>query len=107
MAGSDRGVGLIPEAGDEVLAAFERGDRRAPYVFGALWMARPCRRSPLESPRISRAVVTSWISAFASPSNWCVRNQRFACANGSTFNAPGVVVPASILAPIAPSLACR
>jgi uncharacterized protein involved in type VI secretion and phage assembly len=37
MAGSDRGVVLIPEVGDEVLVAFERGDLRFPCVLGALW----------------------------------------------------------------------
>ena len=37
MAGNDRGVVLIPEVGDEVLVAFERGDLRSPYVLGALW----------------------------------------------------------------------
>jgi uncharacterized protein involved in type VI secretion and phage assembly len=37
MAGSNRGVVLIPEVGDEVLVAFERGDLRFPCVLGALW----------------------------------------------------------------------
>jgi uncharacterized protein involved in type VI secretion and phage assembly len=37
MAGNDRGLVLIPEVGDEVLVAFERGDFRFPYVVGALW----------------------------------------------------------------------
>ena len=37
MAGSGRGLVLIPEIGDEVLVAFERGDLRFPYVVGALW----------------------------------------------------------------------
>jgi uncharacterized protein involved in type VI secretion and phage assembly len=37
MAGNDRGLVLIPEVGDEVLVAFERGDLRFPYVLGALW----------------------------------------------------------------------
>ena len=37
MAGNNRGVVLIPEVGDEVLVAFERGDVRFPYVIGALW----------------------------------------------------------------------
>lgn len=37
MAGNDRGLVLIPEVGDEVLVAFERGDLRFPYVVGALW----------------------------------------------------------------------
>ena len=37
MAGSDRGTYFLPEVGDEVLVAFERGDVRHPYVLGALW----------------------------------------------------------------------
>jgi uncharacterized protein involved in type VI secretion and phage assembly len=37
MAGRDRGVVFLPESGDEVLVAFERGDLRFPYVVGALW----------------------------------------------------------------------
>jgi len=40
MAGKDRGVVFIPEVGDEVLVAFERGDMRFPYVVGALWNGR-------------------------------------------------------------------
>jgi uncharacterized protein involved in type VI secretion and phage assembly len=37
MAGSDRGMVLIPEVGDEVLIGFEREDVRFPYVLGSLW----------------------------------------------------------------------
>jgi uncharacterized protein involved in type VI secretion and phage assembly len=37
MAGGDRGMYFLPEVGDEVLVAFERGDMRFPYVIGALW----------------------------------------------------------------------
>jgi len=37
MAGKSRGVYFIPEVGDEVLVAFERGDMRFPYVVGSLW----------------------------------------------------------------------
>ncbi|MGE0642614.1 MAG: phage baseplate assembly protein V [Nitrospira sp.] len=37
MAGKDRGVYFLPEVGDEVLVAFEHGDRRFPYVLGSLW----------------------------------------------------------------------
>ena len=35
--GHDRGSYFLPEVGDEVLVAFERGDMRFPYVIGALW----------------------------------------------------------------------
>jgi uncharacterized protein involved in type VI secretion and phage assembly len=37
MSGKDRGLVLIPEVGDEVLVAFERGDLRFPCIVGALW----------------------------------------------------------------------
>lgn len=37
MAGKGRGAVFIPEVGEEVLVAFERGDLRFPYVVGALW----------------------------------------------------------------------
>jgi uncharacterized protein involved in type VI secretion and phage assembly len=37
MAGKSRGLYLIPEEGDEVLVAFDRGDLRLPYVIGSLW----------------------------------------------------------------------
>jgi uncharacterized protein involved in type VI secretion and phage assembly len=37
MTGGSRGVYFIPEVGDEVLVAFERGDLRFPYIVGSLW----------------------------------------------------------------------
>lgn len=37
MAGTERGLWLLPEVDDEVLVAFEHGDPRFPYVVGALW----------------------------------------------------------------------
>jgi uncharacterized protein involved in type VI secretion and phage assembly len=37
MAGDGRGTWFVPEVGDEVLAGFEAGDPRRPYVLGALW----------------------------------------------------------------------
>lgn len=36
-AGKDRGATVVPEVGDEVLAAFEQGDIRRPYVVGGLY----------------------------------------------------------------------
>ena len=36
-AGKDRGALILPEVGDEVLAAFEQGDIRRPYVVGGLF----------------------------------------------------------------------
>jgi uncharacterized protein involved in type VI secretion and phage assembly len=37
MAGKKHGIYFMPEVGDEVLVAFERGDLRFPYVVGSLW----------------------------------------------------------------------
>lgn len=37
MAGANRGTWFLPEKGDEVLVAFERGDLRFPYIVGSLW----------------------------------------------------------------------
>ncbi len=39
MAGDRIGTYFLPEVGDEVLVAFERGDPRRPYVLGSLWSA--------------------------------------------------------------------
>jgi phage protein D/phage baseplate assembly protein gpV len=36
-AGQDRGAMVVPEVGDEVLATFEQGDIRRPYVLGGLY----------------------------------------------------------------------
>jgi len=36
-AGNDRGTLWLPEVGDEVLVAFEKGDIDHPFVLGALW----------------------------------------------------------------------
>ena len=40
MAGKNRGTFFVPEVGDEVLVAFERGDIKGPFVIGALWNAK-------------------------------------------------------------------
>lgn len=37
MAGPGRGSFFLPEAGDEVLVAFEHGDLNYPFVLGMLW----------------------------------------------------------------------
>lgn len=40
MAGPGRGVCLLPEVGDEVLAAFIQGDLSSAYVLGSVWGAK-------------------------------------------------------------------
>jgi uncharacterized protein involved in type VI secretion and phage assembly len=37
MAGKDRGVYFLPEVGDEVIVAFERGDLSHPCIVGSVW----------------------------------------------------------------------
>jgi phage protein D/phage baseplate assembly protein gpV len=37
MAGKDRGMFALPAVNDQVLIAFENGDRARPYVIGSLW----------------------------------------------------------------------
>ena len=49
MAGDRVGTYFLPEVGDEVLVAFERGDPRRPYVLGSLWSAEA--RPPESNPR--------------------------------------------------------
>jgi phage baseplate assembly protein gpV len=36
-AGNERGTWFLPEIGDEVVVAFERGDPKLPIVVGSLW----------------------------------------------------------------------
>jgi phage baseplate assembly protein V len=47
-AGSRRGTWFVPDAGDEVLVAFESGDPRRPYVVGTLWNGK--QRPPDNDP---------------------------------------------------------
>jgi uncharacterized protein involved in type VI secretion and phage assembly len=39
MAGKNQGTWFIPDAGVEVLVAFEAGDVRRPYIIGSMWNA--------------------------------------------------------------------
>jgi phage baseplate assembly protein V len=48
LAGERRGTWFVPDAGDEVLVAFESGDARKPVVVGALWNAK--ERPPESTP---------------------------------------------------------
>jgi len=55
LAGANRGAWLMPEVGDEVLVAFEHGDRDHPYVVGFLWNgAEP----PPETDPKNRVILT-------------------------------------------------
>ena len=48
MAGNDRGTFLMPEVGDEVIVAFEKGSFDHPYVIGFLWNGKdkPPKKDP-------------------------------------------------------------
>jgi phage baseplate assembly protein V len=48
VAGDRRGTWFVPDAGDEVLVAFEGGDSRRPIVVGALWNDK--QRPPENNP---------------------------------------------------------
>jgi uncharacterized protein involved in type VI secretion and phage assembly len=50
MAGSSRGLMLIPEVNDEVLVAFEHGDVKRPYVVGSLWNGED--KPPFDDPSV-------------------------------------------------------
>jgi phage baseplate assembly protein V len=47
-AGERRGTWFVPDAGDEVLVAFEGGDARRPFVLGSFWDSsqRPPETNP-------------------------------------------------------------
>ena len=45
-AGNRRGIYFLPEVGDEVLVAFDKGDPRRPYIVGSLWGGKAATRPP-------------------------------------------------------------
>jgi phage protein D/phage baseplate assembly protein gpV len=51
-AGDRRGFAWLPDAGDEVLVAFEEGDLARPYVVGGLYNGVD---APLEAPKVDAA----------------------------------------------------
>src|SRR6266536_228027 len=62
LAGERRGTWFVPDAGDEVLVAFEGGDARKPVVVGALWNAkeRPPESNPERSTARRSSSTTEW-----------------------------------------------
>ena len=48
MAGSGMGFYFLPDVGDEVLVAFEKGDVDSPLIIGSVWNG--CRRPPSDKP---------------------------------------------------------
>jgi phage baseplate assembly protein V len=49
LAGERQGTWFVPDAGDNVLVAFESGDPRKPVVVGALWNGQ--ERPPESNPQ--------------------------------------------------------
>ena len=59
-AGGGRGFQFLPEVNDEVLVAFEHGDRRRPIVLGGLWnrTAKPPPQGVVDG-KVERRAMTS------------------------------------------------
>jgi uncharacterized protein involved in type VI secretion and phage assembly len=54
-AGPDSGIYAVPEAGDEVLLAFEHGHPDRPYVIGALWNGKDTPPAATPSVRVVKS----------------------------------------------------
>jgi uncharacterized protein involved in type VI secretion and phage assembly len=52
MAGADRGMWFMPEVGDEVVVAFDRGDINQPYIIGFLWNGQ--QKPPTKDPKLRK-----------------------------------------------------
>jgi uncharacterized protein involved in type VI secretion and phage assembly len=52
MAGGNRGLWFMPEVGDEVLVAFDRGDINQPYIIGFLWNGK--QKPPTNNPKLRK-----------------------------------------------------
>jgi phage baseplate assembly protein gpV len=63
MAGPAHGMYFIPNPGDEVLVAFEHGDKNVPYILGSLWsaMSPPPLPSPVPQIRMIRTLAGNTI----------------------------------------------
>ncbi len=59
MAGSKRGLWLLPEVNDEVLVAFEHGRVEFPYVLGALWNGKDKSPEPNSDGKNNMRSLTS------------------------------------------------
>lgn len=56
MTGPDRGSWFMPEIGDDVLCAFEQGNKEKPYVVGFLWNGEDRAPETDKSKRLLRTV---------------------------------------------------
>jgi phage baseplate assembly protein V len=97
MAGGGRGSWFVPDAGDEVLVAFEGGDARRPFVVGALWndSAPPPERMDKAGKNPRRVIRTKGGHRIALDDGG--RKVEIEDANGNTIvlDAQGVKIRAS------------
>jgi uncharacterized protein involved in type VI secretion and phage assembly len=49
-AGSDRGIFMMPQPGDQVVVGFEHGDTRRPFVLGSLYTGKEKLPADLKDP---------------------------------------------------------
>jgi phage baseplate assembly protein V len=91
-AGSRRGTWFVPDAGDEVLVAFESGNPRRPYVVGALWNGK--QRPPENDPERTLIRTKHGVTIVLDNGNGSVKVED---ANGNTvqLEASGVTVTAA------------
>jgi len=59
FAGSNRGVFMLPDVGDEVLVQFVNGDSRFPVVVGGLWNGKNKAPDSLGGDRVDRWLIVS------------------------------------------------
>src|SRR6266481_5337279 len=64
MAGGTRGSWFMPEVGDEVLVAFERGDPSHPFIVGFLWNGKDKPPSTITRRRILQSVNGHYIEFY-------------------------------------------
>jgi uncharacterized protein involved in type VI secretion and phage assembly len=57
MAGMGYGTFFIPQPGDEVLVAFNKGDVREPYVIGSLWNTRDRPPAGLPTDAVTKRTI--------------------------------------------------
>lgn len=56
MAGGGRGAHFMPEVGDEVVVAFDRGDTNHPHIIGYTWNGKDAPPSTSVRERMIRSV---------------------------------------------------
>jgi phage baseplate assembly protein V len=91
-AGSRRGTWFVPDAGDEVLVAFESGNPRRPYVVGELWNGK--QRPPENDPERTLIRTKHGVTIVLDNGNGSVEVED-ANGNAVQLEASGVTVTAA------------